>query len=108
MRKIKFYGASDDLMEISGGNPGEPDEFVIKDGEIGSVDIHHGDDAGLTVIAKYMDNGTWMIGIHQLSEDIPIPEWPMEWTSLDYSAVLEIMIPEDAVLVSEDWNIYGS
>jgi hypothetical protein len=96
-RSLKFYGASDDLFEIEGYQRGEPDEISpdsyvkIMSGEI-----------GLIVTAQYTRIGCWAIGICQIDEDQPIPDWTIFFTTgkpaRGYSVVLNIEAPDDAIM----------
>lgn len=97
-KKLKFYGASDDLFEIEGTSLGEPDEIGCYS-RTPIVKVCN-DLAGLQVIAHYV--GVWSIGIAPLDEDIPLPGWPMEWrlSGLGYSTELTLEVPDD-VRVSE-------
>lgn len=99
-RHLIFYGASDDLFEIEGSKAGEPDEIDPSS----AVKIMAGD-IGLIVVATYAPAnavGCWAIGICQIEEDQPLPDWPMKFTtgapSLGYSVVLTIEAPDDAVM----------
>ena len=103
MRTIKIYGSSDDLFEIEGCLPGEPDEFGIYD-KPGCVKIAFpGSGHGLLVFAQYAPlnvAGAWMVGISQVDEDRPLPGWPMRWSVHErgYSVQLEIDVPEGVVI----------
>jgi len=97
MRNLAFYGASDDLFEIEGTSKGEPDEvgcFMEK----AIAQIITPDGEGLHVVAQYApgDVACWSIGLMQLDEDKPIPDWPMRWKAQGYSVRLEIDAPDDA------------
>ena len=79
-RLLSFYGASDDLCEIEGQRPGEPDEFGA-DYTTGSatVEVRVPDtDEGLCVNWLFNQEGLWSVGISQLREGVPLPPW--EWT----------------------------
>lgn len=95
MRTLKFYGASDDLFEIEGGRRGEPDE--IDPSQCVKVTNDHG---GLVVSAHYAPGvaACWAIGVSQVDEDEPLPDWPMRFRTGEpasgYSVVLEIDVPD--------------
>lgn len=46
-----------------------------------------------------------MIGVAQLGEDQPIPDWPIRYLTAGngYSPVLVIEAPEDVTVSYEDW-----
>ncbi len=58
----------------------------------------------MQVIATYTDSGCWSIGICQIDEDVPIPQWESSFSTHEkgYSVVLTIQVPDDTVLVQED------
>lgn len=100
-RTLKFYGASDDLFEVEGTIGGEPDEIGCYD-ETAAVKVanEHG---GLFVVAHYAPKNLaacWSIGLMQLDEDVPLPNWPMKWSTggRGYSVLLEIEVPDSAVV----------
>jgi hypothetical protein len=99
MRLLQFYGASDDLFEIEGSRRNEPDEISPSS----AVKITLGDE-GFIVSAHYGPALTpcWAIGISQLDEDMPLPDWPIKFTtgapSRGYSVVLNVEAPDDVVL----------
>lgn len=95
MRTVKFYGESDDLFEIDGAKRGEPDEISP-----GAVKVAN-DHGGLIVVADYARGTTpgasWVLGISLIDEDVPLPGWPMRWSTHKngYSPLLEIDVPDD-------------
>ena len=104
MRTLRFYGVSDDLVEIEGGIQDEPDEIGSYDAE---AVLRVADKAGngLHVHVNYAHGGPagcWMVGISQLDEDVPLPAWPMRWGigGRGYSVQLELDVP-DRVRVTE-------
>lgn len=97
MRKLIFYGASDDLCEIEGTRSGEPDEFGPGPNDIGVVTVRQ-QDAGLRVVFAFVSPGVWSIGIAQLDEDMPLPGWPMSWSYEAYSAKLILEAPDHAIV----------
>ncbi len=46
-----------------------------------------------------------MIGVAQLGENQPIPDWPMKFRTAEngYSPALVIETPEDVTVSYEDW-----
>ena len=109
MRTIGFYGASDDLVEIEGYRPGEPDE-IGSDFAVLKVAT---DDEGLLVVVSYNPvpgAACWMIGLSQLDEDVPLPDhWIQRWETHErgYSVRLRLLVPDDAVIsrvqAKKDW-----
>jgi hypothetical protein len=97
MRNLAFYGASDDLFEIEGSGKGEPDEVGCFN-STATAQILTLDGDGLHVVAKYAPSevACWMIGLMQLDEGKPLPDWPMRWKAEGYSVRLEIDAPDDA------------
>jgi hypothetical protein len=103
MRKLTFYGASDDLFEIEGTKGDEPDEL----GSYGSpsVVIVGNEQEGLRISAIYGSHvegfgGCWAIAIGLRDEDEPLPSWPMTWgiSRTGYSVMLVLEVPDDAVV----------
>lgn len=94
MRKLTFYGSSDDLFEIEGTAGKEPDEIGSYDKPV-QVTIR-ADGTGVVVTGIYCDNGCWSIGIAPIDEDVGLPDWPMRWTARGYSTRLEIDAPDKA------------
>ena len=72
--RARIHGYSDDVAIIEGAFNKEAGAF--EKARIGRFDAPDG--SGLLVIAQYSEiirNGCWMIGITQIDEDHPIPEW---------------------------------
>lgn len=99
MKELRFYGASDDLFECEG---------AIRE-EIGCFShpgIYHlrSSEGEMQVIATYTDSGCWSIGVCQIDEDVPIPQWESAFSTHEkgYSVVLTMQVPDDTVLVQED------
>ena len=63
MAAIRFYGASDDLIEVEGSIPG-CDEY---NGESGRFEV-----AGLVVEVTYESGGVWGVSVAQIDEDVPV------------------------------------
>ncbi|MCY1699511.1 hypothetical protein OVA10_15810 [Lelliottia sp. SL45] len=95
-KELTFYGASDDLLECEG---------AIRE-EIGcfnSPGIYHlkSTEGEMQVVGYYLDSGVWSLGISQVAEDMPLPEWPVTYAVHErgYSAQLTITVPDDTILV---------
>lgn len=98
MKILKFYGYSDDTFgEYGVTNPsvdncgsGKPIQCeIIADGY------------SLLVVGQYdrNNNGCWDVGICQHEECEIIPSWHTRISSDEYTAVLEIDVPDDFKLV---------
>jgi hypothetical protein len=99
MTVIRFYGASDDLIEVE-GCPGA-DEFNSYEKRY----MWHGDliapggRESMRIHAIY--DGCWAFAIGQTGESVPLPDWPVHFTQSyrgdgtpGYSAVLDVEAPE--------------
>ena len=120
MRTLTFYGYSDDLIYMKGGNPDEPCEISCGRDEnaVFQVAVPNGD--GLFVVVQRLGriSGTWSVGIAPLDGESALPGWQTRWSfgGIDYdnrlelamqgfvttpaprySACLEIDAPDDAV-----------
>ena len=121
MRKITFYGSSDDLIYARDGDQtiAGVESLSFNENAVFKIEDANGD--GFLVVAHYLISvsGTWSIGLAPLMPPKPLPSWPMEWRfgEEDYEAklelamealaptpvaphspVLEITIPDDAVV----------
>ena len=58
----------------------------------------------MQVIANYTDNACWSIGVCQVEEDLPIPNWLASYSTHEkgYSVVLTLQVPDDTILVMDD------
>ncbi|MEG2665143.1 MAG: hypothetical protein RSE33_20415 [Hafnia sp.] len=99
MKELRFYGASDDLFECEG---------AIRE-EIGCFNrpgIYHlkSAEGEMQVVGYYLDSGLWSVGISQISEDVPLPAWPVQYQVHEsgYSPLLTIQVPDDTALKIED------
>lgn len=100
---LKMYGASDDLVEIEGKNPG-CDEIGCFDHD---VVVTVGDETTGGVRVAWHYGGEWTAEIGPLAEGVPIP-WPIRVRGADarlresdYSAVVEIDCPETVAVSHE-------
>jgi hypothetical protein len=98
MQTAKFYGASDDLIEVEGVKGA--DEFTaLADGPFAAVFNLGGK---MRVYAIY--DGCWMFAVGQVDEDIPLPNWPVrikQHPETKYTVLLEIDVPDDVKLFVE-------
>lgn len=99
MKELRFYGASDDLFECEGaireeiGCFNKPGIYHLKSAE-----------GEMQVVGYYLDSGLWSVGISQISEDVPLPAWPVQYQVYEsgYSPLLTIQVPDDTTLEIED------
>lgn len=95
MQTAKFYGASDDLVEVEGVKGG--DEFnVYGDGPHMALFNLGGK---MRVHAIY--DGCWSFAVGMVDKAIPLPEWPVRVTSEGYTTVVEIDVPDDVKVFLE-------
>ena len=110
MATVTICGASDDRVEVEilgkdGRNDFEADAFDRGR----SIFLTIPDETGMRVYAEYsptdLGGGVWMIGIAQLGENQPIPDWPMKYRTAEngYSPALVIETPESVTVSYEDW-----
>jgi hypothetical protein len=90
---VEIYGASDDLVEVSGCKGA--DEFYI------SGDQWHGelvapDGEQLAVHVGYSAAGCWWVGVSQVDETVKLPSWPITVSQHEngYSALMRIEAPD--------------
>ena len=96
MQTARFYGASDDLIEIEGVKGA--DEFGLKRWcEDRKVEVSQPFILGgkLKIYALY--DGCWHFSLGPVAEDVPLPEWPIRYKlgGRGYSVELEIDVPDD-------------
>lgn len=110
MANVTICGASDDRVEVDIlGEDGRSDFEVDAFDRGRSIFIRLADGTGMRVYAEYsptdLGGGVWVIGVAQLGEDQPIPDWPMKYRTAEngYSPELIIEVPEDAEVGYEDW-----
>ena len=97
MKILKFQGYSDDTfgeyketgIDYDNCASGSPIRFRLDSSE-----------GSMLVVGQYARNDTscWDIGIGQIDEDVPIPEWDMKFSAEGYSTVLTIKVPDDTTL----------
>ena len=106
MRQIEFWGASDDLVEVrvsDNPRPDEPEEVGVYD-TAAEFKVAAPDGAGMFVCVHFLRHGCWSVGIGQLSEGEPLPDWPLEWDTYHYAGHdphtvrLKIEAPDDATI----------
>ena len=100
MRTLAFEGCSDDLLEVDGHRPGEPDEIPVDGNDEAMLQLRVDDsDDGLHIFAKHTICD-WVIGVALLNEGKPLPDWNITFStsSNGYSPRLTIEAPDTAVL----------
>lgn len=90
MKTVKFYGSSDDLVEVEGTAPG-CDEFNVGGAEYANFHI-----AGLAIRVEYAGNGCWSILVGQIDEDTPVTAKNITLVADGYTMVLDMEVPDDA------------
>lgn len=103
MSQVRIYGASDDLIEFDGGIYDEVNILPIGGEWHGELRAGTG---RLLVWARYANDGMWMLGISQVGDAIPLPDWPIMIRSAQgdesgYSVTLVIDAPDDVEMVPE-------
>jgi hypothetical protein len=98
MPEIRFYGASDDLLEIEGAID---DEVSDVGGRI-EVMLTGPVFGAMIVRAEYTKDGVWLLGCSQADEDHALP-WPVRIepgtvATCGYSVVLVVDAPDGAEL----------
>src|SRR4051794_32016754 len=99
MTQFRFYGASDDLVEVEGAIT---DEFSTPRGKWTGVLVAP-NGSRLAVHARYTDRGTWMLGVHQTEDVEPLPPWVITIRTAAegecrYSVTLVVDAPEGTQL----------
>lgn len=101
-RHLFFYGASDDNFEVGIANgkhrKGEPDEVDCYRGNVVVQLIDPTNGNAMLVIGEYINPGVWMIGVAPNDEDAPLPPWPMHYEFENYTAKLNIYVPNEVVI----------
>lgn len=99
--ELTFMGYSDDTA-------------VCEAGIVGRADINHDDCARGTLRVFRIEadeqallvgvqhspagTGTWMVGVMQSDENVPLPPWPMRWDARGYTTRLNITVPDSATV----------
>lgn len=93
MKRLIFYGASDDLLELDGDMS---DEFEAYNGAAVKLNSLCGEMLITAIYApRCIRAPVWSIGIAPVDEDVPIPDWPITMGASGYSAILTIECPDD-------------
>ena len=87
MKHIKFYGVSDDLIEVEGEVPG-CDEY---NGETATFMV-----AGLRVKVAFERNGCWSVTACQIDEEVAVEaeNVTLSVSSGGYAMLLEMDVPD--------------
>ena len=104
-QKFRFYGSSDDnfCYDVWKGNSWRGEDEIGSD--TAAWIIEDFGQQGLQVVGIYAgasdaahEGSVWSVGIAQLDEDVPLPDWPIKFSvhELAYSVALEIEIPDSA------------
>lgn len=93
MPTLTVYGASDDLIEADGIDGA--DEYNAVDG--GRLEVTGPNGQRFYIYAVNTPGAVWLVGVTQVDEDIPIPNWPMtlrQSKACRYSSELVVDCPE--------------
>lgn len=90
MSALKFYGASDDLIEVEGDIPG-CDEY--------NAEHAYFQIAGLQLALEFGGDGTWEIAVGMVDEDVPVTASNMRLSVDRYTMVLDMEVPTGAYVV---------
>jgi len=93
-KELRVYGASDDLIEFAGAHREE------YNAESGVFDVLGEKSDGVRVHVECTGAGTWSVGVSQIDEDFPLPDWNIrvrQGTTAEayYSAVLVMDVPDN-------------
>lgn len=112
MRTFEFYGHGDDVFQCGPIDSQSGIEGQLIEEDVYGFSVACGDNLGLALIANYAGVGVngpiWTIGIAQLDEGIPIPEWNirLDTAKNGSSPRITMDIPEGAVIKgAEDWVV---
>ena len=105
---IKFYGASDDLVDVDGPDIREEFSCFEPRGWSGTQWSGILEYAGETmrVFAVYGPDGVWGFGVVQVDEDHPLPDWEVairHSEDCSYSTALLVAAPLGTRLHEEDF-----
>jgi len=98
MATLEIYGASDDLVEISGIEGA--DEYNCDGSWRGVIEAPDGSTANVYV--DYRDNGCWTVSLGLFEEEFHLPTWEVS-TAFDpavcrYSTIATIQVPEGTTI----------
>ena len=105
-RELRFEGHSDDTFGEYGWFREDYDCCASGAMIVFKVTDPRGN--GLHVCGQYSGKqwpdampGCWLVGIQQLEEDVPLPNWPMRWEMSDagYSPTLFVSVPIGSKMV---------
>lgn len=96
MRTIKFYGESDDLIEVEGDIP-RCDEYGQFGDKLKSPFVIRSEQGNAKVYPIY--DGCWMFAVGHFDEDIPLPFYAIiTGKQHEFSMYVELTMPDDAVV----------
>lgn len=106
MKRLRFYGASDDLFECDGDLREEINCY-----DKGAIYHLKSTQGEMIVYGIYAPKGTpgasWVVGVALVDEGIPLPDWPMRLVTGEpsgypnpqpYSPMLLIDAPDDVAI----------
>jgi hypothetical protein len=103
VKTVKFYGASDDLIEasgIDGADEFSPTSFREDGADRGSFLIEAAP-FSMLVHGFYGPGAVWSFAPAMVDDGVPLPPWPIRITSSSdcpYSTELQIDVPDHATM----------
>ena len=110
-KRITFWGASDDLVEIEGDVPGCDEYACYAETLVFQI---RGGGCRMNVVCIYgVSGGTWCFAPALVDEGEGFPDWPLQIQACDigrhrtdpYSMMLVIDVPDDAEVVLLDADV---
>lgn len=96
---LQFYGASDDNFCYA-VNGKSYDEIGCFEAKPFAVIKSESTGEGMIITGNYSLNQTctWSIGVSQLEEDAPLPDWLIQFTAEGYTTKCHVEVPIDATV----------
>lgn len=107
-KTLRFEGYSDDNFIYTVDGKGHGDYGYDNCAQERPIGFRVASSEGqMVVVGDYFQVplGTWSVGVAQVDEDEPIPDWPVRFVNAHgYSVGLEIVVPDDATVTLEPWS----
>jgi hypothetical protein len=103
MKGLTFYGYSDDNFAYDLDGEGCDEIGCYDSPAVWEVKTPSGE--GLLVVGHYAPldvAGCWSVGLSQLDEDVPLPNWDISFGWEGYSVRISMVVPNDAEVTAKD------